>query len=129
MKRWKGIEATLDPRPGGVYRVTVTPRDIASGSYVAIEPYRRIVIAWGWEGDGHPVPPGSSTVEVTFEPDGDGTRLRLVHRDLPPETAGQHAEGWDHYLERLAQAAAGRDPGADPWASRAPEMPQPARGS
>ncbi len=29
-----------------------------------------------------------------------------------------HAEGWAHYLGRLAQVAAGRDPGPDPWHRR-----------
>jgi hypothetical protein len=49
-------------------------------------------------------------------PDGDGTTLRFVHRDLPSTEAAQsHAHGWDHYLERLRIAAAGGDAGRDPW--------------
>ena len=34
MVRWMGKQATLDPRPGGIYRVDVTGRDIARGEYV-----------------------------------------------------------------------------------------------
>ena len=35
MMRWKGISVTLDPKPGGVYRVSMNDSDIASGHYVA----------------------------------------------------------------------------------------------
>jgi uncharacterized protein YndB with AHSA1/START domain len=117
MVRWKGIEATLDPRPGGIYRVVINGRAIASGRYLEVEPPRRIVFTWGWEGDGHSLPPGSSTVEVTLEPDGDGTLLRLVHRNLSPEMRELHRHGWDHYLARLVVATGGGDPGPDPMAA------------
>ena len=121
MLRWMGVSADLDPRPGGLYRCDVNGKDVARGEYVRIEPPHRIVCTWGWEGEGHPVPPGSSTVEVTLTPDGGGTLVRLTHRDLPEPTRGQHAEGWEHYLARLAVAAAGGDPGRDPWLQQ--EMP------
>jgi uncharacterized protein YndB with AHSA1/START domain len=113
MTRWKGVVAHLDPRPGGEYRVDVTPRDVAVGEYVEIDVPHRIVFTWGWEGNEH-IPPGSSTVEVTLTPDGDGTLVKLVHRDLPTPATGEHEDGWKHYLGRLAVAAAGGDPGTDP---------------
>ncbi len=75
-----------------------------------------VVFTWGWEGDRHGVPPGTSRVEVSLIPDGDGTIVRVTHRDLPPETRKPHGEGWQHYLARLATVAAGGDPGPDPWA-------------
>jgi hypothetical protein len=34
------------------------------------------------------------------------------------EQCAGHAEGWAHYLGRLAEIAAGRDPGPDPWHGR-----------
>ena len=122
MMQWKGIDATLDPRPGGVYRVNVTGQDIACGEYVEIVPHSWVVFTWGWEGEGHPVPPGSSTVEVTLVTDGDGTIVKLRHSGLSGENGAQHAEGWEHYLPRLALAAEGSDPGPDPWI-RAPADP------
>ena len=73
--RWKGTEAALDPRPGGIYRVNVTGHDIARGEYLEIVPHSRIVFTWGWE-EG-PIAPGSTTVEVTLTPSGDGTIVRL----------------------------------------------------
>ena len=117
MVRWKGLRATLDPRPGGVYRVDINGADVARGEYVEIVPHRRVVFTWGWEGNRHGVPPGTSRVEISLIPDGDGTIVRLAHRDLPAETRKPHAEGWQHYLPRLAAVAAGSDPGPDPWAS------------
>lgn len=115
MVLWKGVSAELDPRPGGIYRCNVTGRDIARGKYVEITPNRRVVFTWGWEGEGHPIPPGSSTVEVTLIPDGTGTIVRLRHTGLPKDARPQHADGWKHFLERLSVRAAGGDPGVDPW--------------
>ena len=115
MTRWQGKSATLDPRPGGIYRVDMNGRDIARGEYVEVVPHSRVVFTWGWEGEGSPLPPGSSTVEVSLIPDGDGTIVRLRHLGLPTEQRSQHAEGWEHFLARLAIAAEGRDAGPDPW--------------
>jgi uncharacterized protein YndB with AHSA1/START domain len=114
MVRWKGKLAQLDARPGGVYRVDINGTDVARGEFVTIEPPTRVVFTWGWEAEDNPIRPGASTVEVTLTPDGEGTILRLVHRDLPEDAKGAHAEGWDHYLPRLAATAGGSDPGKDP---------------
>jgi uncharacterized protein YndB with AHSA1/START domain len=118
---WMGQTASLDPQPGGEYRVGVIPGHTASGEFVEVDEPRRLVFTWGWEpGPEGPnaVPPGSSTIEIELVATGDGTTLRFTHRDLPtPESAGSHAHGWDHYLERLAVAAPGGDAGVDPWIS------------
>ena len=119
MTRWMGMEAGLDPRAGGVYRCAVIPGHTAAGEVVEVDPPHRLVFTWGWEASGgeeSPVPPGSSTIEIELTPEGDGTSLRFVHRDLPSaESAASHGHGWDHYLPRLETAAAGGDPGEDPW--------------
>jgi uncharacterized protein YndB with AHSA1/START domain len=117
MRKWKGIWAELDPRPGGVYRVNITGREIARGEYVEVVPYSRIAFTWGWEGQGSPLEPGASLVEVTFVPDGDATIVRLVHSRLPVAGAEQFALGWEHFLPRLAQVSTGGDSGPDPWVS------------
>ena len=111
---WQGVSAEIDARPGGVFRMDVRGDGYASGRFIAVQPHHRIAFTWGWEGPGSPVPPGSSTVEITLEPEAGGTRLRLRHTGLPPEALGLHREGWDHYLGRLAVTAAGGDPGPDP---------------
>lgn len=123
MIRWKGIDCALDARPSGIYRCNVTGRDIARGEYVEVVPHSRIVFTWGWENS--PIPPGSTTVEVTLIPDSDGTIVRLRHSGLTGEALQQHAEGWEHFLARLAAAAEGRDPGPDPWVTPQAEQAAP----
>ena len=55
------------------------------------------------------------SIEIVLIEQPDGTLLRLTHSGLPnAEQCARHAEGWAHYLGRLAEVAAGRDPGPDP---------------
>ena len=117
MVQWKGRQATLDPRPGGLYRVEINSEAVARGEYLEVIPHTKVVFTWGWEGEGQGVPPGSSRVEVTLEPDGDHTILRLRHYDLPADAMDAHSEGWDHFMPRLAAAASGKDPGPDPMSA------------
>jgi uncharacterized protein YndB with AHSA1/START domain len=117
MVRWMGTEAVLEPWPGGRYSVNVNGYERASGKVLEIVPERRLVFSWGWEGGPLPLPPGQSTVEISLEPDGDGTRLRLTHRNLPSDLGPFHRLGWDTVLPRLAVVAAGGDPGPDPLLS------------
>lgn len=113
--QWMGVEATLDPRPGGVYQLRMDADWNALGEFVELDPPRRVVFTWGWENDMGTVPPGSTTVEVDLIPDGDATIVHLVHRDLPSdEAAASHRGGWEQFLPRLAAVASGRDPGLDP---------------
>jgi uncharacterized protein YndB with AHSA1/START domain len=111
--RWMGAEATFDPRPGGVYKLAMNEKWIALGEFVEVDPPNRVVFTWGWEGDEMLTAPGSSTVEVTLTPDGEGTLVQLVHRDLPADAVEAHRHGWEKYMDRLAIAAAGGDPGPD----------------
>jgi len=113
MVRWMGTEADIDPRPGGAYRILVAGQYAARGEFVEVDPPNRVVFTWGWEGEGNPVPPGASTVEVTLTPQDEGTRVVLVHRDLPEDSLAPHAHGWEHYVRRLAIAATGGDAGPD----------------
>jgi uncharacterized protein YndB with AHSA1/START domain len=140
MVQWMGAEATLDPRPGGICRIAFQPTRagveslgtdllgeqgvepigpnaaaVMSGRYVEVDPYRRIELTWGWEQELLAVPPQSTIVEVSFIPDGEGTMVRFAHRQIPPATVAYHRAGWEHFLARLAIAAAGGDPGPDPW--------------
>jgi uncharacterized protein YndB with AHSA1/START domain len=117
--RWIGQTATFDLRPGGEYRVEGISGNVASGEFVEIDPPRRLVHTFGWEGKPD-VPPGSSVVEYELIPSGEGTLLRFTHRNLPSnEAAESHAHGWEHYLGRLTAVSAGGDPGPDPWSSDA----------
>lgn len=114
--RWQGVRAELDPRPGGIYRVWMDAQTVASGAFVEVDPPRRLVFTWGWEGNPS-VPPGSTTVEVTLVAEGGGTVLRLRHSGLPDgEAAAMHEEGWVFFTGRLVRLMAGDDPGPMPSA-------------
>lgn len=118
LMQWMGVKAELDPQPGGVYRVHVAPTWVARGEFVAVEPFTRVAFTWGWEDEQISVRPGASLIEVTLTPQDNATVVRLTHTKLPSDEAvASHAEGWDHFLARLQIAAAGGDPGPDPWAS------------
>ncbi len=117
MNTWMGIEAEVEARPGGLFRVNVTGADVVRGEVIEVAPPKRLVFSWGWEG-GEIVPPGASRVEITLTPEKGGTLLRLVHSGLPEAVVERHAEGWAHYAERLRLAAGGADPGSDPWLAR-----------
>ena len=84
----------------------------------------KVVFTFGWDEKDHPIPPGSTTIEITLHPEGDKTRVRLVHRGLPADAVDDHGEGWAHYLERLALAATGGDPGPDVIADVADDRPR-----
>jgi uncharacterized protein YndB with AHSA1/START domain len=117
-KAWLGVDASVDPRPGGDYRIQMTNNSqiSACGRYVELDPPRRIVFTWGFDGlDG--LPPGTSTVEVTLTPDGEATVLVLRHSGLDGrEMCDFHVWGWDIGLDRLVIAGAGGDPGPYPHA-------------
>jgi uncharacterized protein YndB with AHSA1/START domain len=115
--QWQGVDATVEARPGGALRMAMAGGSAASGRFVEVVAPRRVVFTWGWEGDDHGVPPGSSTVEVELIPADGGTLVRLTHRDLPDQHArDEHRSGWALYLERLGAVGEGREPGPDPMA-------------
>ena len=116
--RWIGTEAQLDPQPGGIYLVNVTGARVSRGFFREVVPVHRLAYSFGWV-DSEVVPPGSSLVEIDLIEQPPCTLLRLTHTGLPnAEQCAGHAEGWAHYLDRLAEVAAGRDPGPDPWHGR-----------
>jgi uncharacterized protein (TIGR03086 family) len=121
LRRWQAITARVDLRAGGDYRWTIVPGHSVRGSFTEVEPGKRVVFTWGWEGSTD-VPPGASTVTITLEPAADGTIVRLAHAGLTDEQAASHAEGWSHYLGRLVEAGTHGDAGADDWAAAPQEL-------
>jgi uncharacterized protein YndB with AHSA1/START domain len=112
--QWMGNRATLEPTPGGAYRVGMRDGVEAVGEFVEVDPPRRLVFTWGWT-DNFPVPPGSTRVEVVLSEVAGGTHVLLRHSGLPDEAQAEHHRGgWEAYLGRLAVRAAGGDPGPDP---------------
>lgn len=110
-QNWIGTEALYDLQPGGVYQVSVLGNHPALGEFIEVVPNEKLVFTFGWNQPGHPIPAGSTTVAITLIPEGDETRVRLVHSGLPDDAIADHTQGWTTLLDRLAIAATGGDPG------------------
>lgn len=113
MTAWMGRHAELDPHPGGRFAVDIAGYAIR-GSYLRVERPFRVIVSWGVAGSDD-LPVGASTVEFKLSEIESGTRVDLIHSDLPePDVAG-HADGWEHFLPRLAVAAPGGTTEHDHW--------------
>jgi uncharacterized protein YndB with AHSA1/START domain len=105
--RWIAASAVVEPEPGGVLRWTHENGATMSGRFVELDPPRRLVFTYGWEGDLMGLPPGASTVEIELEEREDETLLRLRHEAIPPDVVEDHRRGWIHFLRRLRDASSG----------------------
>ena len=110
-REWLGPVVELDPRPGGVYRVQIGENHLAAGEFVEVVANERVSYTFGWDIADHPIPAGSTTVTINMIPEGDKTRVQLVHTGLPADATYDHRDGWDYFLGRLAVVATGGDPG------------------
>jgi uncharacterized protein YndB with AHSA1/START domain len=105
---WWGVEADAVTEAGGLFRVVMEGGPVMRGEFLELEPPRRLVFSFGWEGGapGGPMPPGTSRVEVTLEPDASATLLTLRH-ELPASHAADHRKGWTYFIDdRMATLAA-----------------------
>jgi uncharacterized protein YndB with AHSA1/START domain len=118
--RWMGDFARLEGNDGGVFSVDINGV-LIRGHFVQLRKPGLIEIAWGEAGNAA-MPPGATRLVITIEPRGPFSTLRLAHSGLTPEEATKHAIGWPHFLERLAVAARGDDPGVDPWKDEPPTV-------
>jgi uncharacterized protein YndB with AHSA1/START domain len=116
--RWMGDVARLEASEGGVFSVDINGV-LIRGHFLRVERPRLIEIAWGEAGN-EAMPPGATRLRVTLEARGPITRVELEHAGLVPSEATKHAMGWPHFVERLAGAASGGDPGPDPWKTSPP---------
>lgn len=114
MKKWscpapggaKRIDA--DFRVGGAFEIHMEvdgESHTAFGTYREIDEPHRLVYTWDWREESHAM--GETTVTVEFRPEGEGTRVALVHEGFPAaEAKDGHAEGWalcmGHFEELFA---------------------------
>ena len=109
---WMGTEAELEPYPGGRYRVLAMGHP-GVGEFIEVVPLEKVVFTFGWDEPHHPIPAGSTQVEITLVPEGDKTWVRLAHRGLPDDAIADHTQGWDFYLNRLSVVATGGEVGPE----------------
>jgi uncharacterized protein YndB with AHSA1/START domain len=112
MVQWLGSETSLNPVLGGEVRVRCSGHP-GVGEFVEIVTDEKVVFTFGWDEPGHPIPPGSTQVEISLTPDGNDTLVRLTHRGLPEDAVDDHNDGWGFYLDRLEKVMRGIDPGPE----------------
>ncbi len=110
MRAWMGPrglrvpEASVDARPGGLWRVVMLARDgsrfAVSGVYREVARPGRLVFTWKWEGG--PMPGVETLIEVDFTSREGGTELRMRHTGFP-DTAmrDSHGQGWGSSFNKL----------------------------
>jgi uncharacterized protein YndB with AHSA1/START domain len=110
---WMGTSASLDPTPGGQFAVVCAGVNPGAGEFVEIVQDQKVRFTFGWDLPDHPIPAGSTEVEITLTPVPAGTLVRLFHRGLPEDAISDHRYGWTYYLARLDKVSVGIDPGPD----------------
>lgn len=111
--KWMGTDVRLLAQPGGEYYALCGGVQPASGVFLEVVENQKVVFTFGWDLPGHPIPAGSTTVEITLVPEDNATLLRLVHSGLSDDALSDHLLGWTYYIDRLALVVAGGDPGPD----------------
>ena len=97
-------KASVDLQVGHEYRIAITHKGgnvhTILGTYRLIEPPRKLVYTWRWEGG----PASDTLVTVDFHPDGDATKVTITHEQFATtEDRDKHNEGWNGCLNRLAR--------------------------
>ena len=108
MAHWIGLFHQLEPRPGGIFQVEVSPGNVARGVFTEVTPPDRVAFTWGWvsrDPELAIVPPGTSLVEIELVGKNGGTLLRLRHSRLPDAASDVHRERWAVHIGRLQAAA------------------------
>lgn len=101
LEAWFVKEATVDLRVGGAIRLVWDPESV-DGTFLEVDPPRRVVFTW----DERPAVDGITTSAFTLTPDGDGTRLHLLHSGFGAGEAWDRLydgvnSGWDTELGHL----------------------------
>ncbi len=104
----KVSDVVLEPYEGGeMYEVAEGGKREHWARVTAWEPPKRLVLAWRV----NPDTDGPTEVEVTFTPDGEGTRVDLEHRNWEAAGAGaaqsreNYETGWDTVLAPFVEKA------------------------
>ena len=97
-------QAEIDLRVGGSYQFQMAAKEGAampaiSGSYLEIDPPRRLVFTWRWVH--HPVEK-ETLVTVEFRTAAEGCEVVLMHTRFPDANMrDQHEQGWCAVLKML----------------------------
>lgn len=99
-----GAEARVDPRVGGSFSAW---GDYIRGTTLELEENRRIVQSWRTVD--FPVNSPDSRLEVVLDEVRGGTRLTLIHSEIPDGMGEDYHQGWrDNYFEPMRRFFGGR---------------------
>ena len=87
-----GLPVTLEPHAGGVFRAF---DGMLSGKILHIEP--KTLIVQTWRSVNWPLMAMDSVLTLSFWPAPDGTRIELVHVNVPEEDFAGVSQGWEKY--------------------------------
>lgn len=89
-----GGAVTSTPKVGGKWSAF---DGYAHGKYLELVPPEKIVMSW--HADDFPEGSPDSQVEVLFQPASGGTRVTILHSDLPPGSEERFRKGWRRFYE------------------------------
>jgi uncharacterized protein YndB with AHSA1/START domain len=103
---WRPEEIDVDLHPGGRYRLSMHRDDgtqvvAVRGQFLEIEPARRLVYTWRWDGVFLDMP--ETIVTVEFRAVAGGTEIALRQEVLELPMCARHLSGWLVACERLAE--------------------------
>ena len=102
---WHPAEFAVDLRPGGRYQLAMARESGAQlitvhGRFLEIEPPRRLVYTWRWDGAFADMP--ETIVSVEFRAVTGGTELTMRQEVLELPKCARQLSGWLAAFERLA---------------------------
>jgi activator of HSP90 ATPase len=93
-----GGHAEVDPRVGGAFSAW---DGYIMGKTLELEPYSHILQAWRTTDFPEGAP--DSLLEVLIQPDGQGSKLTLIHTQIPEGQEGEYRQGWEDYYFKPMQ--------------------------
>jgi activator of HSP90 ATPase len=94
-----GSPAQVDGKVGGKFKAW---DGYISGRTLELEPGRRIVQAWRTSEFPDDAP--DSRLEIVLEPANDGTKLTLIHSDIPVDQVESYRHGWqESYFDPMQE--------------------------
>jgi activator of HSP90 ATPase len=92
-----GEKAEIDGRVGGKFKAW---DGYISGSNLILQPYGRIV--QNWRTKEFPDSAPDSRLEILFEKHNSGTKITLIHTQLPNGDERKYEKGWkEHYFKPM----------------------------
>jgi activator of HSP90 ATPase len=92
-----GTKTQIEPRQGSPFSID---NGYITGTNIVLQPYGRIVQQWRTT----EFPEGSpdSKLEILFEKHNSGTKLTIIHTQLPNGDEKKYEKGWkEHYLKPM----------------------------